>query len=495
MHRTACVDLPAFPLQLLLEQHPDWREQPVAVVDSDRPQGLIQWVNEKARASRILPGMRYAAGLSLNRDLRAAEVPREIIERGVARLSRRLRDFTPHVEPSSDEPGVFWLDATGLERLYESLRAWGSSVRQALTGLGFNATVVVGFGRFGSYGLARQKRGVIVMRLPSEEQAALRRVPLDRLGIEPKSRDALARLGVETVGRLLELPAEGIRKRYGVATHRIHRLASGELNVPLQPEKPRPPVLQRKILDYHETDAQRLMVLAESMLQPMLDELAKRGAAVSEIRVGFRFEQRGDHIESIRPAAPTLDDRQLLELMRLRLSAVRRLPDAVTELLLLAREAPADRRQLEMFAERTRRDLDAANRALARVRAELGDDSVVRPRLRDGHLPEGSFYWEKLNRLEKSRPREVLLSRLIRRIHARPIALPPRPRHEPDGWLLYGLEQGPVVKVHGPYVVSGGWWVRPVHREYHFAETRKGELLWVFYDRPRRRWYLQGRVE
>jgi protein ImuB len=44
--------------------------------------------------------------------------------------------------------------------------------------------------------------------------------------------------------------------------------------------------------------------------------------------------------------------------------------------------------------------------------------------------------------------------------------------------------------------VSGGWWNgRGVHREYHFAETGGGDVLWVFYDRPRRRWFLQGRVE
>jgi len=46
----------------------------------------------------------------------------------------------------------------------------------------------------------------------------------------------------------------------------------------------------------------------------------------------------------------------------------------------------------------------------------------------------------------------------------------------------------------GPYVVSGGWWARPVHREYHFAETLRGDLLWVYYDRQRRRWFLQGEV-
>jgi protein ImuB len=37
--------------------------------------------------------------------------------------------------------------------------------------------------------------------------------------------------------------------------------------------------------------------------------------------------------------------------------------------------------------------------------------------------------------------------------------------------------------------------MREVHREYYFAETRHGELLWVFYDPDRQRWVLHGKVE
>ena len=72
MDRMACIDLPAFPLQLVLQRRPEWKDHPVAVVDHDRPQGKILWINERARAFRILPGMRYAAGLSLAAGLRAA---------------------------------------------------------------------------------------------------------------------------------------------------------------------------------------------------------------------------------------------------------------------------------------------------------------------------------------------------------------------------------------------------------------------------------------
>jgi protein ImuB len=85
--------------------------------------------------------------------------------------------------------------------------------------------------------------------------------------------------------------------------------------------------------------------------------------------------------------------------------------------------------------------------------------------------------------------------RLVRRIYEKPLPLPPRSRREPDGWLLRGLEHGPVERFCGPYILSGGWWGGGVQREYYFIKMKQGEVHWVFYDRRRRRWFLEGRVE
>ena len=495
MDRMACIDLPAFPLQLLLRRNGEWRDRPVAVVDSDRPQGKILWVNERARGYRILPGMRYAAGLSLAGDLHAAEMPAAEIDRAISSLGRRLRCFTPHVEPARDDPGVFWLDASGLERLYGSLPNWAGLIRSELRRSGLECNTTVGFSRFGTYALSKSKRGVLVLDRPADERAASRRVPLDRLALEPGVRETLGKLGIRTVGDFMDLPSEGVEKRFGSEIHRLHRLASGVLRLPLQPEAPVPPALQRLGLDHPVTNVARLMVVIERLLGPLLRTLADRNHVLSKLHVGFRFERLGDHIEGLRPAAPTLDAAQLLELVRLRLAALRTLPDGVVEVVVYAESTAATREQIGLFARRPRRDTAAANQALARVRAELGNDAVVRARLREGHLPEASFRWEAVEGVAVPRPREADRSTLVRRIYARPVPLPSRARHEPDGWMPRSLEQGPVVRVLGPYVVSGGWWRKPVHREYHFAETQKGELLWLYYDRPRRRWYLQGRVE
>lgn len=492
----ACVDLPQLPLQVLLRRRPGWREGPVAVVEQDRPQGRVLWVDERARARGVLPGVRYAAALSLAPGLRADVVPPAEIASAVAGLCARLRAFTPHVEPARQEPGVFWLDAGGLERLWPSLETWASAVACDLESAGFVATVVVGFGRFGTYALARSRRGVHVLGSEAEERAAARAVPLERIVIEPEHRDTLARLGVRTVGDFLDLPREGVGLRFGPELERLHGLASGERVVPLQPERADPPPMAREVLDHPEASVERVLGVVERLLGPLLDEVGRRnGKAVAALELGLRFERLGDHIESLRPAAPSLDARLLLELARLRLGALQRLPDAVGEVVLVAREAEPDPRQPPLVGSDRRRDLAAAERALSRVRARFGEDAVVRARLREGHLPEASFAWEFVERLGAPVLRGLPSARLVRRIYARPLPLPRRPRQEPDGWMLRGLEQGPVDRIEGPYVISGGWWARPVHREYHFAETRKGELLWVYYDRLRRQWFLQGRVE
>lgn len=500
MDRTACVDVPALPLQLLLQRSPGWASGPAAVVDRDRPQGVLLWVNDAARGCGVLPGMRYAAGLSLAGGLRAGEVPEAEIRDGVFRLAERLRRFTPDVEPSAQEPGVFWLGAGGLGRLWRSARQWARELRADLEGMGFASRAAVGFGRFGTYAAARAGLGggLALFRTPEEEERAARKVFLRDLGLPPALRDALERLGVETVGAFLELPPDGVRERFGPGAHRLHRLASGRAWAPLEPT-PAPESLARSLdLDEPEADVYRILFLVKRLLDPLLEALAGRREALAGLELRLSLDgaggSPGERVERLRPAAPTLDGRQLLNLVHLRLESAG-LGAGVLRIAVAAEPVPATPAQLDLFRQAPRRDPEAADRALARLRAELGEAAVVRAVLCEGHLPEARFRWEPLERLPPAAPREVTVRPLVRRLWARPVPLPPLGRHDPDGWLLAGEACGPVDEKIGPYIVSGGWWRRPVHREYHFARMRNGELFWIYYDRPRRRWFLHGAVE
>ncbi|MDP8223101.1 MAG: DNA polymerase Y family protein [Candidatus Lernaella stagnicola] len=494
MDRLACVNLPELPLQLLLREHPEWRGLPAAVVAHDRPQGVIRFVSREARARGILPGMSFAQGLSLTVDLRAAVMPAENVREGVTDIARRLRRFSPLVEASGDDPGLFWLDAAGLNPLYRSASQWGRLLAEAVADAGFTATVVIGYRRFAAYAVAKAADEMLVFRSAAEEDEAMRRVPLDRLALSPKLRDTLARLGVQTVGDFVRLPAAGLRRRFGGEAKELHELATDESYAPLRAETPREPV--RRLVQFEPPDenAMRLLFVIKRHLHPLLNELARRGRALAELELQFTLEDREPRTDVIRPAEPTLREALIADLIRLRLEGDP-LAAPVSDILLLGRDAVADEKQLRMFFDAPKRDLDAGNRALARVRAALGEKAVARARLNAGHLPEACFSWEPLEKLEQPRVDEDAPFTLMRRILQKPVLLPPRGRWEPDGWVLKDAGMGPVVNMWGPYVVSGGWWRREVHRRYYFVETHRGDRLWIYYDASRRRWYWQGIVE
>jgi len=497
MDRPACIDVPALPLQIVARRHPSWRGFPLAVVDRDTPQGVLLWIDERARAKRLRAGMRYAEALSVAPDLRADTVSSDATASAIAAIARRLQDFSPIVETAPDSSGVFWSSAAGLSLLYPTLHDWARAVRAGLGEIGFRANVVIGFSRFGTYAIARTLSGIQVLESAVEEDRDTRAVPLERLDFEPPLLATLEKLGVRTVGTFLRLPAAGILERFGEQAHRLHRMASGALRPSLDPVSFEDVQQERLLLDEPVTDSMYLVFLVKRMLEPILERAAKTQAAITSLHLRLALDRHGSVIETVRPAEPTLDGAILLELAQLRLHASRP-PAGVTEIELRVETVRATRAQLDLFAALRRRDLDAGARALARLRAELGESAVLRARLREGHLPEAGFTWEPIDRLRAPQARKVRVRTLVRRMHARPLPLPPLPASERnDAWLDGGTsdDYGRVLRFVGPYIVSGGWWVTAVHREYHFVETARGDLLWAYYDRRRRRWFLQGAVE
>ncbi|MFP4601046.1 MAG: Y-family DNA polymerase [Persicimonas sp.] len=485
MDRLACVNLIDLPLQLLLRRHPKWKTDPVVVVDKDEPGGTVEWVNKYARRARILPGMRYGEALSLKHDLEAGCVESGELAASIEAVAKRLLDYTPHVEAADDQPGIFWLDAAGFERLFGSFESWAKAVAEELLEReGFYTTIVVGFGRFGTWAIARAKRGgLLILGEPDEQDLLVRRVPLEALHVDPKFRDALNKLGIRTVGDFLKLPPDGVHRRFGQQALQLYRRARGDLKMPLVPYSPDDAPAEHLELGSPERNSTRLVFWLKRYLHPLLVELDRRQDKLVSLEIIFIFERgAGAARFGVRPAEPTVDEAQVLELIRLRLESLE-LSAGVVEVELTAHTTRARQEQIRMFVAAKGRDLGAANRALARLRAEFGDSAVVRARLRDGHLPEARFEWQPLERLEEAEPREPDIRPLIRRIRRRPES-------------LSGPIAGPFSNDSaGPFVVSGGWWAGGVDRHYHFVEDENGEVQWIYWDARRGRWFRHGGIE
>ncbi len=496
----ACVNLPALPLQLLLLEHPDWAAYPMAVVDRDAPTGKVLWVNQRAWRERIRPGMRYAAALSLSGELRAAPVEPSRVEQAVDAVTLLLQDFSPAVEAAREYEGVFWLSAAGLGRLYAGVEPWADAVEKSLRDAGYHATLVVGFERFGTLVLALARHRGRVLESLAQERRVMGQVPLERLKLEPRFLAAMHKLGVRTLGQFLRLPRAQISKRFGGAADRLYAQARSDAEVPVQARQVAEELVEAIDFERPERNTERLLFCIKSKLPALVGALLARGEALLELRLILTLERGAGEKqecvlrERVRPANPTLDEALILDLVRLRLSALV-LPMGAVRLEALAVPFRAHQRQATLIETNPKRDLEAGSRALARLRAELGDSEVGVLLHGDGHLPEAQMVWQPITRLKRAAPQRRMVRPMVRRIELTPPVLPPRARYEPDGWLVRGPEDGPVVRSTGPHIVSGGWWATEIHREYHYLETAKGMLLWVFYDRRRRRWYLQGRVE
>lgn len=525
MARLACVELPSLPLQLLLLRESAWRARPAVVIERDAAEAAVLALDERAWRAGVRPGQRYAAALALCRELAAGVVEPAELARAAGAVVEVLRRHSPRIDahPTDARPdgavavggAAWWLDLAGFERLQPSLEHWAAALQRDLVdALGLRAAVVVGFRRFATLVLARElgtARDLATARArvlgsPADEERALRAARLERAGLEPAPLAELERLGVRTFEALLALPEEGLARRYGAPIARVARCAAGREEPAFAPVPREPPAPRRIELEEPAVDAAHVLALCEEPLAALLDELHERGLALAELALRLEPERstRGAAesadaraaplVETLRPAEPTLERAQLSRLLALRLEG-RALAAPIAALELGCRAVVASAAQLELYGVSTaRRDLAAAARAFAALRASYGDACVVRARLVAAHLPESCYAWEPLERLAAPRARRTPAPPLVRRLYAAPEGLLAPSSREPDGWLARGLRHGPAVRVVGPYVLAGGWWGEEVQRDYYYAELKSGEILWLFHDRRRGRWRLHGGV-
>jgi len=494
MLRMACICMPSLELQVLLRGHPEWGGLPVAVVDRDAASGVVLWVNRAAREAGITPGVRYAAALSLSDGLRAGTAPESAVQEAVRLVLRRLWSFSPRVEPSAEQAGVFWADCSGLGRLYPDLGEWAREVQAALAELDYTAGVAVGFSRFGSFAAARSSTAARVFESPAEERAHARVVRIERLNFPPRTRDLLHQLGIRTLGQFAALPPEGILKRFGAEAHDIHQLAQAHRWESFNAAAYEEPIESVLPLDFPETSTERLLAAIEGLLHEAFDELHTRHEAMASLCITLTLDNGESREETLSPANPADAPGEVLPLIKLRLESLA-LRAGVAELGLRAEGIERNPEQFSLFPGMQERNRSAVQSAFARIRASCGNDALVCAELHEAHLPEAGYSWQPVEELRMPRPKPTDCPRIVRRIYTPAIPLAHRARHEPDGWLIARLEDGPVDEIMGPYAVSGGWWVRTVSREYYYLRTRSGRWLWVFFDARRRRWYLQGEVQ
>ena len=480
LRRMACIDIPEFLFQWMVVQQPDWARQPMALVKDERPTALLQEVNSRALEVGLRRGMRFGEALSQIPYLRARSLSPALRDQITREMVEKLRAFSPQIEACSQNSGVFYAALNGLERLYPSWDDWRGQVLKALEECGYGGQAVIGFSHFGSLAVARHDHPQAILESPEQEDELARDVPLWRLGVPVKLTNSLSMLGVTRLGDFLKLTSESLLERFGREAYELHRRARKDHWDPLQ-NVPEAQLWEARLgLDYAEPDRVRILFLCEKLLQPLLLNLSRKKRAVKRLHFAFQLQNGDTTRHSLGMSEPSLDQKRLLDLLNLRLESTP-LESGVTDLELQLEDCDSPPEQLELFGESSRREIQAANRALDRIRAELGHGAVMQACLQEGHLPAASFRWEPLEKLNgRPDPQVKMNNKLLRRFYATP-----QPMAAPKSDQI----------LDGPYRLSGGWWNREIERDYYFLLTPKGEIHWSFLDQRRQLWFQEGVVD
>ena len=496
MARLACIELPAFALQLLCRRHPNWKAMPVAVIEEEHPQARILWVNRRSKRSGILPGQRYSHGLSLSADLRAGVVDEAEIVRGLEQVHRKLLQFSPDVEILREQPGVFWLDVQGLDHLFPNWKQWAKKIQTEIRNLSFSCKIVRGFQRLGSYALVKGlDRGILGVKTIEQEYQLAQKVRLIDLELDSEFRDHLVLLGVTRLGELLKLPASAVRERFGKGAEYLHNLVEKDNWDPLRPSYIDDPIESYEEWDEPIENRYQLLFLIKRNLDNILAELSRSGLAIAQLILTFTLDQKYPRycFESIRPAEPTLVAQILLRLIRLRIeSATYKV--GVVGVRIGIESCKASYEQLELFSQEQQREQQSIREAFAQIRAEFGNNVICRAEILSGHLPEANYRWLPFLRTKKTEVGRIEKV-LVRRIYDKPRSLGERDliciKEEKGGDNQDACDSR---RKFGPYRMVGAWWRKEQQRDYYIVQEHHGGWMWLYYDRRNKSWNLHGEI-
>lgn len=280
----ACLYVPDFRLQVVLQQLGGEPEGGLALVDPEDGRRLIVAASKGARLDGVRRGMTAVAAVATAPELTVRELDRVALAEASAQLGEAVRSFTPTFETTG--AGVIYASFVGLERRYAEQGEGGfiDDLREVAKGLGLPTRVGMASTRFAARaaavmeGRVRGWRSAIVVP-PGDEAAFLAPLPIELLPDAQKLIDACRKLGVTTLGAFAQLPVAGVARRFGRDGAALHRLARGEGRSTLIPCVEAKEYTVQVHAEYPIVQAEALRFLLRRPLEQLIGQLDGQGLA------------------------------------------------------------------------------------------------------------------------------------------------------------------------------------------------------------------------
>lgn len=282
MERVERTAHPAAPDRALAVWCPDW---PVVAVGADPDtaaavvvKGLIVACSSAARAEGVRRGQRTRDAQRLAPELILYARDEAAEARAFEPVLNVLADFTPRFEVV--RPGLAALPMDGPARYFGGEDLVVRAIRDRIGEAGIGAGVGVADGVFAASLAARTDTQVV----PGRTAEFLAAFPTTVLEL-PELVEPLSRLGVSTLGRLAELPADAVTGRFGADGVAAHRLARGLDARPPAPLRQGPDLSVETVFDPPTDGSERIVFAAKALADELREVLAQAGVACVRVAV------------------------------------------------------------------------------------------------------------------------------------------------------------------------------------------------------------------
>lgn len=485
-----CLHLPQLPLEVRTRGLPASRA--CVLVEGEGTRRRVLMANTRAATLGIRAGMPVGAAHALG-EVVELERSLEAEQAALTRLAHWAMQFSPLV--SLVAPDGVLLEVRGSLRLFQGVEGLLTRLRQGLKQLGYRAQYAVAPTPLAATALARVSARAVVEDM-HELPRHLAGLPLAALRLAPAEEEALASVGVRTVGECRRLARADLARRLSPALldhfDKLHGLAPdprAALPVPNRFES-------RLELPWEVSHAQALVIAGERLLHELQGFLRGHNAVTRLLR--WRLRDRSGHWQSfeLRLTRPGREQAHMLlllreTLMRMSLAA----PVTAMELLVddLVQGRPGE--GADLFGQRPAAQGEAYAAFLDRLRARCGEEALRGVALEAAHRPEAAWRWrqgEGLTLAQRVGARG--LSGAGRQ--ARPLWLVREPLTLPTHEGIPHFE-GPLTLAPERERIEAGWWEGPAPaRDYFVARTSRGGRLWVYKElEGEQRWRLHGVFE
>ncbi len=414
-----------------------------------------------------------------------------------------LLDALDAVSPLIDDarPGLAFADMRGSSG---DPAEWMRHARSAIAPFVLGARLGVGSNKTCARAAARVGDGTICPA--GGERSFLAPLSVELLEIDPKVVERLRLLGIERMGDLARLPHGPFVRRFGPQAAIWHACASGRDPAPLVPRAHCVAIEASMFGEGRADDEAQVIFALRVLLSRICTDLERCGKRAGSLQLDVELEDAETVCFEVLLAAPTVGERDMLDIVRAKLEGVR-FESAIVGLRLRATRLEEGAERIALFADGDF-DPQAIAVAISRLEAMLGEP-VRQARTCSAHVLEERFSYDPFRASHVGDPKSLTGTPALRACappNGQAVGPPLVPQlrlmavteidvrvrnGEPAAVASAGNPPRAVVECSGPWRVEIGWFSDAyVIRDEYDLLLEDGELYRIY--RQGTQWYLRG---